>query len=103
MNKTMYELNYHSDAEGEFTRYSVTPITVVRQDILPGCSMESITAIDHTGRRFLGSIENYYASEEAAWDAARRDLQGSIEVSERRIAELVVSVDKLKKALEDLK
>jgi hypothetical protein len=66
MNKTMYEINWH-DTNGEFTHCTVTPITVTREGILPGCTLPSISAVDHRGQRFTGVLSSYYDTEQAAW------------------------------------
>ena len=76
MNETMYEVTWvHT---GPTTHATVTPITVVRYDVLPGCSTPSITAIDHSGRKFHGSRENYFETKEAAWDSVMQDLRTTI-------------------------
>ena len=87
MNKTMYEVNWHYTND-VFSHCSVTPIKVIRESVLPGCTGVSITAKDSNGRKFQGSPDNYYATEEAAWAAAKAELAESIEADEKQLAKL---------------
>ena len=82
--KTMYEINWHyKDTEQtQFSHCSVTPITVVREGILPGCSGVSITAKDIKGRTFQGSPRDYYETEAAAWSDVRKELTETVESNE---------------------
>lgn len=47
--KTMYEINwyYKDNEQTKFSHCTVTPIEVLREGILPGCSAVSITAKAH--------------------------------------------------------
>ena len=92
MNKTMYEVNWHYTND-VFSHCSVTPIKVIRESVLPGCTGVSITAEDSNGRKFQGSPDNYYATEEAAWAAVRVELAESVEAHERQLAELQEQLD----------
>ena len=76
--KTLYEVNwfYH---DGTFERCTVTPIKVIREGVLPGCSGVTITAIDVDGRQFQGSPENYFETEAAAWADVREELEAALE------------------------
>lgn len=87
MNKTMYEVNWHS-VRNVFSHCTITPITVLREGVLPGCTGVSITAKDSRGNKFQGSPDNYYATEEAAWAAVRVELAESVEAHEKQLAEL---------------
>jgi len=93
MNKIMYEVNWHYMNNGKgFTHCSVTPITVTREDILPGCSAISITAIDHEGREFHGCPENYFNTEQEAWDATKQCLDDKIEQLKTEIKDMQLEV-----------
>ena len=92
MNKTMYEVNWHYTND-VLSHCSVTPIKVIRESVLPGCTGVSITAEDSNGRKFQGSPDNYYATEEAAWAAVRVELAESVEAHERQLAELQEQLD----------
>ena len=87
MNKTMYEINWHS-VDNVFSHCSVTPITVIREGIFPGCSSVSITAIDSEGNKFQGSPEYYYLTEEEAWEAIKIELESNIKTLTREIETL---------------
>lgn len=87
MIKTMYEVNWHYVNE-RFSHCTVTPITVTREGVSPGCTGVSIDAIDHTGRKFIGSPRNYFDSEEAAWSEVKTDLLAMVEAKEAEMAKL---------------
>ena len=87
MNRTMHEVNWHS-VNDVFSHCTVTPITVIREGVLPGCTGVSITAIGSDGHKFQGSPDNYYATEEAAWAAVKVELALTIEAHEKQLAEL---------------
>lgn len=92
MNKTMYEVNWHS-INDVFSHCTVTPITVIREGVLPGCTGISIAAKGSDGRTFQGSPESYYASEEAAWSAVKAELAASITAHEKQLAEVQTQLD----------
>ena len=78
-NEILYEINYHySNTSPESFHCTVTPIIVLREGILPGCTKSSITARDATGRKFYGNRENYYATEKEAWGRVHLELTQSI-------------------------
>lgn len=87
MNKTRYEVNWHYVNE-IFSHCTVTPITVIREGVLPGCSSVSISAIDSKGIKFLGSPSNYHASKDAAWAAAKAELAETIKTNEEMLVKL---------------
>ena len=82
--KTLYEINWHyKDSEQtQFSHCTVTPIEVLREGILPGCSAVSITAKDSTGRTFQGAPRDYFDTEAAAWANVRQGLAETIEANE---------------------
>ena len=82
--KTVFEVNTHYK-NGLFSHCTVTPVTVIREGILPGCSAESFTGIDQNGERFTGSLQDFYASEQDAWLRVRRDTIDGIRASEKRL------------------
>ena len=88
--KTMYEINWHyKDSEQtQFSHCTVTPITIVREGILPGCSAPSITAKGSDGRTFIGSARDYLESEAAAWAEVKQDLLSTVQENDKRIKEL---------------
>ena len=86
MNKVMYEVNWHWNDE-VFSHCTVTPITILRHGVLPGCSVPTITAKDKQGRVFSGSLSNYYETEEEAWESVKRSLVESIVGHEEQLAE----------------
>jgi hypothetical protein len=85
--KTLYEINWHYKND-VFSHATVTPITIMREGILPGCSAPSITAIGADGRTFQGVARNYFETEAEAWAEVERDLRGSITANENEIASL---------------
>ena len=101
MNKTMYEINWHLVDE-TFTHCTVTPITIIREGILPGCSLPSITAIDSEGNKFQGSPEDYYSTEKEAWEEVKAMLSESIRRGTEKIKELQEDLDTQEKYLDRL-
>lgn len=89
--KTMYEINWHyKDREQtQFSHCTVTPITVLREGILPECSAVSITAKGSDGQTFQGSPRDYFETEAQAWAQARRDLIETIENYDNKVEELI--------------
>lgn len=86
MNKTMFEVNWHYTNE-VFSHCTVTPIRVIRQGVLPGCTGETITAIDGEGRKFQGSADNYFSSEKEAWESVANDLIDSLHLNVEQMRE----------------
>ena len=84
--KTVFEVNTHYEND-MFSHCTVTPVIVLREGILPGCSAESFTGKDHNGRLFTGSLEGYHASEQDAWLRVRQDTIDGIVASEKRLRE----------------
>jgi hypothetical protein len=87
MDKIMWEINWHS-IDNIFDSCTVTPITITREGILPGCSLPSITAKDHKGYSFHGSISDYYPSEKAAWVEVAKFLGEEIQDTVKQIVDL---------------
>ena len=92
--KTLYEINWHykDDEQTKFSHCTVTPIEVLREGILPGCSAVSITAKGSDGRTFQGSPRGYFESEAAAWDRVRKGLAATADDNEAYIADLKAEV-----------
>ena len=90
MTKTLYEINWHykDSDQNQFSHCTVTPITVIRESVLPGCTAVSITAKDSEGRTFQGSPEGYFETEAAAWAAAKQDLLDTIVSLDKTVMEL---------------
>jgi len=103
--KTMYEVNWHY-VDGDYRSFegcTVSPITVVREGVLPGCSGVSITAVGADGRRFQGSPSNYFNTEVEAWADIKSGVLESIRGSEETIYLESQRVAAMKKFLEELK
>jgi len=98
----LYKINYHS-TDDILTHCTVIPITVIRNDIMPGCSLPSITAIDENGRKFIGSIENYFNSEEEAWFSIKEEIKGAITLNKAEVETLTKRIKSLEHYLETLK
>lgn len=96
--KTLYEVNWHYDND-TFARISVSPIKVLREGILPGCSAVSITAVAKDGHRFQGCPQYYFETEEAAWKQATIELQEAIASEQRGICEAQRRIEGLRSVL----
>ena len=92
--KTMHEINWHyKDSEQtQFSHCTVTPITIIREGILPGCTGVSITANDSNGRTFQGSPRDYFETEAAAWDSVRKGLAATADDNEAYVEDLKAEV-----------
>lgn len=101
MNKTMYEVNWHS-VNDVFSHCTVTPITVLREGVLPGCTAVSVTATDSQGNEFLGSPNDYYATEGDAWAAVKVELEEGVLAHEEQVAELQKQLNALRDYLAKL-
>lgn len=99
--KTLYEINWHyTDKEQtKFSHCTVTPIEVLREGILPGCSAVSITAKGSDGRTFQSSPRDYFESEAAAWAQVKQDLLDTIQSNEKAIQDLKAEIDAVFKFL----
>ncbi len=97
MTKTMYEINwnYKDSDQTQFSHCTVTPITVIRESVMPGCTAVTITAKDSEGRTFLGSPEGYFETEAAAWVAIKQDLLDTIESHDKTVMELKEEIHRL--------
>ena len=86
LGETMFEVTWvHKDGASHAT---VTPITIIREGIAPGCSAPRITAIDPHGRKFHGSRESYFETKEAAWDSVIKDLTTTVSNYRERASSL---------------
>lgn len=100
--KTLYEVHWNS-INDEFTHCSVTPITVIREGVLPGCSGVSITAKDASGQVFQGSPRDYFHSEEEAWKAVVEDLENSRSSLTKTAAKIAQELEHLDRYLGSLR
>ena len=102
--KTMYEINWHyKDSEQtQFSHCTVTPITIVREGILPGCTAVSITAKGSDGRIFQGSPRDYFETEAQAWGRVRKGLAATADDNEAYIADLKAEVLAIRAFLDTL-
>lgn len=79
MNRIMYEVNWHYINGSELLEgITITPITITRYSILPGCERYSITAKDNNGCEFIGNINDYFDTEQQARDSVQADIVGSM-------------------------
>ena len=92
--KTMYEINWHyKDSEQtQFSHCTVTPITIIREGILPGCTAVSITAKGSDGRTFQSTPRDYFETEAAAFDRVRKGLAATADDNEAYIADLKAEI-----------
>ena len=80
--KIMYEVNWHYKDNGlnsQLTGVTVTPIRVLREGVLPGCTGISITALDHQHNEFIGTPGAYFNTPDEAWASARAELARGID------------------------
>jgi hypothetical protein len=86
----MYKINWHyKDSEQtQFSHCSVTPITIVSEGILPGCT--------------AASPRNYFETEAQAWGCVRKGLAATADDSEAYIADLKAEVLAIRAFLDTL-
>ena len=97
--KKLYEVNWHYDDNDTLVRISVTPIRVLREGILPGCSAVSITAVGSDGRQFQGCPRDYFETEDAAWAQTKIELQEALASEEQIVAEAQRRIEGLRSVL----
>lgn len=107
MKKTMFEVNWHYEDVGEdgvasFSHCTVTPIQVIREGVLPGCTRPSITAVDIDGRQFQGEPDNYHRTQSAAWREVSKTLGYMVSGHEASIAVLTAKAQKAREYLEKI-
>ena len=92
--KTMYEINWHykGNEQTQVSHCTVTPITIIREGVLPGCTGVSITAKDSGGRTFQGSPRDYFETEAQAWDHVRKSLAATADGNEAYVEVLNAEV-----------
>lgn len=97
--KTLYEVNWHYDDNDTLVRISVSPVRVLREGILPGCSAVSITAVGSDGRQFQGCPRDYFETEDAAWAQAKKEIQETITSAEQAVVEAQRRIEGLRSVL----
>lgn len=96
--KTVFEVNTHY----MFSHCTVTPVEVIREGVLPGCSAETFTGKGHNGELFTGSLQDFYASEQDAWLKVRQNTIDGIIAAEKRAQKEERTVANLKAYLAKL-
>lgn len=78
---TLYEVNCHSDGDGNNHSADVTPIKVTRYGVnhAAGATAPSISFTDHQGRKALGTLDNYFFLESEAQLEASAFVKGTLE------------------------
>jgi hypothetical protein len=98
----LYDVNFHHLEDGSFSRYSVDPVYVERESILPGCKAVTITARDSEGNRFDTSPGRYYKTEQEAWDWVKQDAEKTVKDIELRIQQLQKDLEYARNLVRDL-
>ena len=100
MEKLMYEVNYHLSGD-IFSHCTVSSIVVLWEGIKPGCSLPTISAIDSDGHKFSGDPNDYYVTEEQAWQAARSEISEAIKSRGKEKEKLTLEIKAMEKFLEE--
>lgn len=98
MKRTMFEMTFVRRNE-ILTGIEVNPITVIREGILPGCSAPTITAKDKDGNQFYGNPDDYFDTEQQAWNAAIELLNARVNSCENELIKLQNQFENDKKLL----
>jgi len=99
----MYEISYIENTKDNSLRIEITQIKVIRRGIVPGCSKETITAIDLKGEKFWGDPNNYFVSEKEALNYALKEAKESIKDLKDQRKNLDKEIIKIKNSLKNLK
>lgn len=95
--ETLYQIKC-----SESFAFEVVKIRVIRRGVLPGCSLESITAIDSDGRKFQSSGEGFFSTEEEAWKQVQKELLELIENQRKTIEKASELLREMEKAAIEL-
>jgi len=101
--KTVYDIKWDFDGEGNFVGVDIQPITVIREGVLPGCSGVSITAIGPNGKKFLGNPANYFDTKAAAWAHIKEELIAGVDERREEIKNIQTDIDTIKVFLDRLR
>lgn len=86
MNK-MYEVTWYYKND-VFSHCTVTPITILRRGVLPGCTAETITAKGVDGRTFQGCPRDFFETEADAWKDTVSSIKETIDSNDTAIKRL---------------
>lgn len=107
MKKTMCEVNWHyrdtPEGVSVLSHYSVTPIRVIREGVLPGCTGVSITAIDCDGQQFQGSPDGYHETEASAWNEVVTALAAGIRAERDEADKAIARADAMQRYLDAIR
>ncbi len=85
MEQILYEVVWSNDGIGD---YMVVPVTMIRRDILPDATRESITVIASDGNKYIAKYTDYYETELEAWTDIQKQASISLESTKEEIERL---------------
>lgn len=87
MNETLWEDVWETDEHDDYlvTSVSVRPVKVVRRGVVPGATLESITVQYTSGVKAHSSDDNFFKSEQEAWDHIEEHLRSGISSCQMQI------------------
>lgn len=85
------------DEGGNFVKYEVEAHLLIREGVLEGCTLPTISVVDpSTGKTYQSSLDFYHETEEDAWEAIQTELSHEILDKESEIEALQRELQALK-------
>lgn len=85
------------DKRGNFVKYEVEAHLLIREGVLEGCTLPTVSVIDPvTGRVSRNDLNFYHETEEDAWEAIQTELSHEILDKESEIEALQRELQALK-------
>lgn len=85
------------DKRGNFVKYEVEAHLLIREGVLEGCTLPTVSVIDPvTGRVSRNDLNFYHETEEDAWEAIQTELNHEILDKESEIEALQRELQALK-------
>lgn len=76
--RPLWYVNVVVDDNDNFVAYEVQEHTCIREGVLEGCSLPTITTRDPLGRVANSSLDMFHETEEDAWDTIKMDVASEI-------------------------
>lgn len=94
--RPLWYVNVVVDDNDNFVAYEVQKHTCIRESVLEGCSLPTITTRDPLGRVANSSLDMFHETEEEAWDTIKMDVASEIMDKESEIESLQRELQALK-------
>ena len=104
MNEILWEDVWETDEHDDYlvTSVSVRPVKVFRRGVVPGATLESITVQYTSGVKAHSSDDNFFKSEQEAWDHIEEHLRSGISSCQMQITHSKQRIANYKQLLKTL-